>query len=84
MSYKEPSNGRESRRRFVTTLGAAALAATPARAAKRPLEPLSPGIKITLQIGTSVTDDDLTFARQMGVEYVTVGTTGGPYEMFAD
>jgi mannonate dehydratase len=84
MSYKEPGNARESRRRFVTTLGAAALAATPARAAKRPLEPLSPGIKITLQIGTSVTDDDLTFARQMGVEYVTVGTTGGTYEMFAD
>jgi mannonate dehydratase len=72
-----------SRRAFVATLGAAGVAARTAHA-KRPLEPLSPGIKITLQIGTKVTDDDLAFAKQMGVDYVTVGTSGGTYEMFAD
>src|SRR5262245_41240182 len=82
---KEPnaSNPLATRRGFVTALGAAALSAGPA-AAKRALEPLSPGIKITLQLGTTFTDDDLAFAKQMGVEYVTVGTTGGTYEMFAD
>jgi len=72
-----------SRRDFVTALGAAALAAGPASAAKRPLEPLSPGIKVTLQLGTKFSDEDLSFAKQIGVEYVTVGTTGGTYEMFA-
>ena len=72
-----------SRRAFVSTLGAAALAQAPLQAAKRPLEPLSPGIKITLQIGTNVTDEDLSFAKQMGVGYVTAGTTGGTYETFA-
>jgi mannonate dehydratase len=72
-----------SRRAFLT-IGAAGLAALPAHSAKRPLQPLSPGIKITLQIGTSVNDEDLAFAKQMGVEYVTVGTTGGTYEMFAE
>jgi mannonate dehydratase len=73
-----------SRRAFLTTLGAAGLAARPAHAAKRPLAPLTPGIKITLQIGADVKDDDLVFAKQMGVDYVTVGTTGGTYEMFAE
>ena len=73
-----------TRRGFVrATLGAASLAAS-AGAAKRPLEPLSPGIKITLQLQTKFTDEDLTFAKQLGVGYVTVGTTGGTYEMFAD
>jgi mannonate dehydratase len=74
-----------TRRGFVrATLGAAGLAAAPLSAAKRPLEPLSPGIKITLQLGTKFTDEDLAFAKQMGVQYVTVGTTGGTYETFAD
>src|SRR5215467_365673 len=73
-----------SRRQFFSALGAASLAARPAHAAKRPLESLSPGIKITLQIGTKVADEDLAFAKQMGVEYVTVGSTGGTYEMFAE
>src|SRR5204863_6542352 len=60
------------------------LAATPASAAKRALAPWSPGIKITLQIGTKFSDEDLAFAKQMGVEYVTAGTSGGDYETFAD
>jgi len=59
------------------------VAAAPALPAKRPLEPLSPGIKISLQIGSAFTDEDLTFAKQMGVGYVSVPTRGGTYETFA-
>src|ERR1041385_4184905 len=45
-------------------------------AAKRKLEPLAPGIKVSLQISTDVTDDDLQFAQQLGVEYVNIPTGG--------
>ena len=77
--------GPATRRNFVSaTLAAAGVAALPAATAKRALEPLTPGIKITLQIQTTFTDEDLAFAKQLGVDYVTVGTTGGTYEMFAD
>lgn len=61
----------------------AALGASPAQGAKTPLPPLSPGIKISLQIGAGFTEEDLTFARQMGVGYVSIGTKGGTYETFA-
>ena len=66
-------------------LGRAALglAASSTLAARRTLEPLSPGIKITLQIPANFTDEDLTFAKQMGVEYVSIPTSGGTYETFA-
>jgi mannonate dehydratase len=40
------------------------------------LEPLSPGIKVSLQISTDVTDDDLQFAQQLGVSYVNIPTGG--------
>ncbi len=72
----------ETRRSFIYA-ALAALAAMPARGAKRPLEPLSRGIKITLQLSQNLSDDDLKFAKQLGVGYVTVGTTGGTYETFA-
>lgn len=78
-------NALSSRRGFLASaLAASAGSLIPAHAAKRPLQPLSPGIKITLQIGTSVNEEDLQFAKQIGVECVTVGSTGGTYEMFAD
>lgn len=80
---KPESNSATSRRRF---LGAAAgaVAAVPARAAaKRPLEPLTPGIKITLQIPADFTDEDLTFAKQLGVDYVAIPGRGGTYETYA-
>lgn len=81
---RNTSNSSATRRGFVrATLGAAASAASSAHAARRPLEPLSPGIKISLQIPTDFTNDDLTFAKQMGVEYVSVPTRGGNYETFA-
>jgi mannonate dehydratase len=71
-----------TRRHFVRSVAAAAAGAS-AATAKRPLDPLTPGAKITLQIPTGFTDEDLTFAKQMGVGYVAVGTNGGAYEMFA-
>ena len=37
------------------------------------LEPLPPGVKISLQISTDATDEDLQFARQLGVQYVKIG-----------
>ncbi|MFN3325147.1 MAG: mannonate dehydratase [Bryobacteraceae bacterium] len=71
-------------RRDLTKVAAAGLAgalATPLSAQRRrprPLQELPPGIKLSLQIPTDVPDEDLQFARQMGVEYVNVPTTGGP------
>jgi mannonate dehydratase len=54
-----------------------------ARAERRPLAPLAPGIKISLQIGANFTEEDLTFAKQLGVDYVSIPTAGGKYETFA-
>ncbi|MDQ6663513.1 MAG: hypothetical protein M3Z23_03875, partial [Acidobacteriota bacterium] len=55
-----------SRRGFVrATIGAAALSAASVKAAKRPLEPLSPGMKISYQLGSNFTNDDLIFAKQI-------------------
>jgi mannonate dehydratase len=75
-----------SRREFGRFLlgSAAAGFALPAFAAKQPLEPLSPGIKISLQIGTNFTPEDLTFAKQLGVGYVSIPTAGGTFETFSD
>lgn len=68
------------RRDFIKlAVGAAAASAVwkPLEAAAAPkLEPLSPGIKLSLQISTYATDEDLQFAQQLGVEYVNIPTTG--------
>jgi mannonate dehydratase len=71
------------RRDFVRAIGAATLGAGPVFAAGRPLDPLSPGMKISLQIPGDFTAEDLVFARQLGVEYVSIPTRGGTYETFA-
>jgi mannonate dehydratase len=72
-----------SRRTFTkTALGSTLLARSVFE--KRALEPLTPGAKITLQMPTDFNDEDLQFAKQIGVTYVTVGTTGGTYETFAN
>lgn len=66
------------------TFAAAAVAQRAARAAKK-LDPLPPGIKISLQIPTDFTDEDLTWAKQLGVDYVSIPTGGdiATYETFA-
>jgi len=43
----------------------------------------TPGIKISLQLPGDFTDEDLTFARQLGVDYVSVPTKEGTFELFA-
>src|ERR1051325_5154705 len=68
------------RRNFIKlAAGATATAAMgiplSARAATK-LEPLSPGIKVSLQISTDVADEDLQFAQQLGVSYVNIPTGG--------
>ena len=67
-----------SRRGFAHVAAGAALMAQTNR---KKLEPLAPGIKITLQIPTDFTDEDLTWAKQMGVGYVAI-PTGGPRATF--
>ena len=62
-------------RRSFAAVGAAAALAPAAAAAK--LEPLSPGIKISMQVDEAVTDADLTWIKQMGVDYLNVQTGKG-------
>ena len=71
------------RRDFVRAIGVAALGAGPVIAGRRPLDPLSPGIKISLQIPGDFPEEDLVFAKQLGVEYVSIPTRRGTYEEFA-
>src|SRR5713226_6034029 len=77
------SNCTLNRRDFVRAIGAAALGAGPVFAGGRSLDPLSPGIKISLQIPGDFTAEDLVFAKQLGVECVSIPTRGGTYETFA-
>jgi len=68
------------RRDFVklaVSSAAAAAAWNPLSAQAAPsLQPLTPGIKISLQISGEATDEDLRFAQQLGVEYVNIPTGG--------
>lgn len=52
---------------------AALSAAAPAPARGKPLAPLTPGIKISLQTSHQLPDDALVWARQMGIEWLNVG-----------
>lgn len=63
-------------------VAAAAAMAVPAMAKK--LEPLSPGIKISMQVGETVSDDELKWIQQMGVDYLNVqtGKGKGTYDNF--
>jgi len=63
-----------TRRAFTATAAAAAFAPL-GRA--RVLEPLSPGIKISMQVDESVSNEDLTWIKQMGVGYLNVQTGSG-------
>ncbi|MBI4657366.1 MAG: mannonate dehydratase [Verrucomicrobia bacterium] len=68
------------RRSFIRLTGAAAAAVTVSKpietlAAKK-LEPLPPGIKVSLQMLANASDEDLQFAQQLGVEYVNIPTGG--------
>ena len=62
-------------RRVFSTAAAAAAFSRSSQA--KPLPPLAPGIKISMQVGETVTPDDLTWIKQMGVEYLNVQTGNG-------
>src|SRR5437773_7281231 len=71
---------RMRRRNFIKlAAGAAATSAVwkplEARAATK-LEPLARGIKVSLQISSDDSDEDLQFAQQLGVAYVNIPTGG--------
>lgn len=74
-----------SRRDFTrAALGLAALPAFGCAAAPAPPQQrTSGGIKISLQIPSTFTDEDLVFAKQMGVGYVSFQAKGGTAETFA-
>jgi len=72
----------ETRRRFLNA--ALALPALPHVGKARPLDPLTPGIKIAMQLPDSFTSADLAFTKQLGVRYVAVSTIAGRYEDFAE
>jgi mannonate dehydratase len=56
---------------------AGAAASTMMNAAAKPLAPLEPGIKISMQVGEEVSNDDLTWIKQMGVDYLNVQSGKG-------
>jgi mannonate dehydratase len=71
------------RRDFARAVLGGALAAHPAfRRASAQERPAS-GIKISLQLPVDFTEEDLVFANQLGVAYVSIPTRGGTYETFA-
>ena len=56
---------------------AAATAMSAAPAAAKKLEPLSPGMKISMQVGENVGADEMKWIKQMGVDYLNVQTGTG-------
>ena len=73
-----------SRRDFTRLATAGALGALSAIPAAAKLHPNTPGIKISVQVSGDPSDEELTFVKQMGVEYVNIWTNGptATYENF--
>ena len=57
------------------TAAGAAWTSLEAQAAMK-LEPLAPGMKLSLQVSGDATADDLQFAQQLGVQYVSIPSGG--------
>jgi mannonate dehydratase len=77
----QTSTNSMSRRGFIKLASSTATAvavgnALESVAAAKELKPLPPGIKVSLQISTNATDEDLQFAQQLGVDYVNIPTGG--------
>jgi mannonate dehydratase len=74
------SSRRLHRRHFIKLAASAAAASAVWKpletTAATKLEPLPHGIKVSLQISTDATDEDLQFARRLGVTYVNIPTGG--------
>ncbi len=76
------------RREFGKLVLGSALAASAAPGQVKPTvsRPWPPGIKISVQMPSDPSDEDLQFVLQLGARYVNIGTRGGPaatYENFA-
>ncbi len=75
-----------TRRKFAqgAMAGAALAPHAAAAAASKPLAPLTPGIKISMQVGEDVSDADMQWIQQMGIEYLNVqtGKGRGTYDNF--
>lgn len=71
VGYQE-AKVRIDRRQF----GKAAFAAAAVNAARAgaKINPNPPGVKLSVQVGSDPTDEDLQFVRQLGVNYVNIGT----------
>ena len=69
-----------NRRKFFKLAGsgvfAGAVSNRVAFGAEKKLEPLPPGIKVSLQISSNATDEDLQFTQQLGVNYVNIPSGG--------
>ena len=78
---REDASNRITRRTFTKIALTGALAktvlASPAQQQiHHPLQELTPGVKISLQVPTDPGNEDLQFARQLGVEYVSIPSGG--------
>ncbi|HEY3835451.1 MAG TPA: mannonate dehydratase [Bryobacteraceae bacterium] len=69
------STNQPDRREFhkIATLGAAALLAS--RSSRGAVHKSAPGIKLCAQSGAKPTDNELLFLKQIGAQYVSVGST---------
>src|SRR5882757_3262321 len=65
-----------NRRQFAKlTLSTAALFQAPSHRALASVHPIAPGIKLCAQSPAKPSDDELLFLKQIGAEYVSVGST---------
>ncbi|MCL5742999.1 MAG: mannonate dehydratase [Acidobacteria bacterium] len=68
----------QSRRNFAKLAVGGAIAGsalTPSCGANK-LQPLSPGIKLSLQVPANPTEEDFQFTRQLGIDYVNIPSGG--------
>jgi mannonate dehydratase len=72
----DPDRREFGRMALTATWGAAAVLGS-TRANSAPLPPIPPGIKLCAQSPANPTDDQLLFLKQIGAEYVSVGSMPG-------
>ncbi len=88
MQGKDNSELKTGRREFgqLALAGAAGSAAFLAKVASAApiMEKVGPGVKLSIQVSTDPSDEDLQFVKQLGVDYVNIPTGGerATYENF--
>lgn len=87
-NLKKATSHKPGRREFGRLALAGAVRGTalfkPDSQAEAKVNPVSPGIKLSVQVPTDPSEDDLQFVKQLGVEYVNIPTGGenATYENF--